>query len=122
VRSLWPIERAALEAAAHDYQTLADVVREQIAAAQVSDFENTGAGFFSTLKVSPEAPRLPDKSPLDAATGAVGNIEHGMGFLLFVENGYVSLIEGYVYGDVSTVRIDFETVNFDLKPWSLAGG
>ena len=121
MRSLWPIERAVLEAAAHDYQASADRLREQIAAAQVTDFENTGTGFFSTLTVSPEAPRLTDKSPLDAATGSVGSIEHGMGFLVFLENGYVYLIEGYTYGDVSTVRVDFESVNFDVKPWSLAG-
>lgn len=121
MRSLWPIERAILEAAAHDYQASADGLREQIAGAQVTDFENTGAGFFSTVRVSPEAPQLTDKSPLDAATGSVGHIEHGMGFLAFLENGYVSLIEGYTYGDVSTVGVDFETVNFDIKPWSLAG-
>ena len=96
-------------------------MREQIAAAQVTDFENTGAGFFSTVRVSAEAPQLTDKSPLDAATGSVGSIAHGMGFLVFLENGYVSLIEGYTYGDVSTVGVDFESVNFDMKPWSLAG-
>src|SRR5205823_2606897 len=102
MRRLSPIERTVLEAAAHDYEALADVLREQIAIAQVIDFRNTGAGFFSTVTVSPEAPQLPDKSPLDAATGSVGNIEHRMGFLVFVKNGYVSLIEGYTYGDVST--------------------
>ena len=121
MRNLWPIERAVLEAAAHDYQASADRLREQIVAAQVTDFENTGAGFFSTVRVSPEAPRLTDKSPLDAASGSVGDIEHGMGFLVFLENGYVSLIEGYTYGDVSTVGVDFESVKFGMKPWSLAG-
>mgnify|MGYP000114844528 CR=1 FL=1 len=121
MRALWPIERAVLEAAAHDYQAAADGLRQQLAAAQVTDFENTGAGFFSTVRVSPAAPRVAEKSPLDAATASVGSIEHGMGFLVFIENGYVSLIEGYTYGDVSTVGVDFASVNFDMKPWSLAG-
>lgn len=119
MRSLWPIERAVLEAAAHDYQGSASILREQIATAQIADFENTGVGFFSTVRVSPEAPRLPDKSPLDAATGSIG-IEHA-GFLVFLEDGYVSLIEGYTCGDGSTVGLDFESVDFDMKPWSLAG-
>jgi hypothetical protein len=44
-----------------------------------------------------------------------------MGFLVFLENGYVSCIEGYTYGNVSTVGVDFESVTFDVKPWSLAG-
>lgn len=120
MRELWPIERAILEAAAHDYQAYAGGLREQIASAQVTSFENTGMGFFSMLSVSPEAPRLTDKSPLDAATGSVASIEHGMGFLVFLENGYVSTIEGYAY-DGSTVGLDFETVTFDVKPWSIAG-
>jgi hypothetical protein len=67
----WPIERAVLEGAAHDYPASADRLREQIAAAQVTDFENTGVGFFSTVRVSREAPQLTDQSPLDAATGTV---------------------------------------------------
>lgn len=121
MRDLWPIERAVLEAAAHDYNASADRLRQQIAAAQVTNFRNTGEGFFSTVRVSPRTPALADKSPLDAATGSVGTLEHGMGFLVFLEDGYVSLIEGYTWGIESTVGVDFETVNFDIKPWSLAG-
>lgn len=109
-----------LEAAAHDYQASADGLRAQIASAQVTNFENTGVGFFSTVKVSPEAPRLIDQSPLDAATGSVASIPNGMGFLVFVEDGHVCTIEGYTY-DGSTVGLDFETVPFDVKPWSTAG-
>jgi hypothetical protein len=120
VRKLWPIERAVLEAAAHDFQASADALREQIATAQVTDFENTGVGFFSTVKVSPEAPRLNDQSPLDAATGGAASIPHGMGFLVFLKEGHISLIEGYTY-DGSTVDLDFERVAFDVKPWSMAG-
>ena len=120
MRGLWPIERTVLEAAAHDYPASGDALREQIATAQVANFENTGVGFFSTLEIAREAPPLPDRSPLDAATGSVANIPHGMGFLVFLKDGYVSTIEGYTY-DGSTTELDFETVEFDVKPWSLAG-
>lgn len=120
MRGLWPIERAILEAAVCDYPASAAGLRDQMATAQVTNFENTGVGFFSTVKVSPEAPRLTERSPLDAATGSVGSISRGMGFLVFLEGGYVSLIEGYTY-DGSTVGLDFETVAFDVKPWSIAG-
>jgi hypothetical protein len=44
----------------------------------------------------------------------------GWAFLVFLEEGYVSTIEGYTY-DGSTVDLDFETVAFDVKPWSIAG-
>jgi hypothetical protein len=120
VRELWPIERAILEAAACDYPASADVLREQIATAQVINFENTGVGFFSTVEVARKARPLTNDSPLDAATGSIASLPHGMGFLLFLEDGYVSTIEGYTYVD-STVDLDFETVAFDVKPWSVAG-
>ena len=109
-----------LEAAVREYQASADALREQIATAQVTDFENTGAGFFSTVKVSAETPRLTEQSPLDAATGSVADIPHGMGFLVFLEDGHIALIEGYTY-DGSTADLDFEMVAFEVKPWSIAG-
>jgi hypothetical protein len=121
MRPLWPIERAALEAATQDDAAIEDSLTRQIQAASVVNFENSGAGFFSTIAVTGEVPALPESSPLKG--GAVGNvdgIEHGMGFILFVENGRLSLLEGYCHGDASTTGVDFQTVEFDLKPWSTA--
>lgn len=93
-----------------------------MAVAKVVEFENTGAGFFSTVSVSSDTPRLDERSPLDVAIGSVaGTDEPGMGFLIFHEEGRVSLIEGYTYGEASTSSIDFATVDFKLTPWSLAG-
>ena len=120
MRGLWPIERSVLEAAAHDYPASSDALREQIAAAQVTNFENTGAGFFSTFEIARKARPLPDQSTPDVGTGSVANIPHGMGFLVFLRDGYLSTIEGYTYGG-STTELDFETVAFDVKPWSIAG-
>jgi hypothetical protein len=91
-----------------------------MASAEVTKFENTGAGFFTKLTISPDASRIAEPSPLDVGTGSVANLRHGMGFLLFLQDGHASLIEGYAYDD-STIGVDFETVAFDVKPWSLAG-
>ncbi len=41
-----------------------------------------------------------------------------MGFVVFLEGGHLSLIEGYCQGNDSTVGVDFAGVNFDVKPWS----
>lgn len=43
-----------------------------------------------------------------------------MCFLVFLKDGWVSLIEGYCHGDVSTVGLDFSRVEFELRPWSKA--
>ncbi len=119
VRPLWPIERAVLDATAQDHPALATALHQQAEAAHIAEFVNTGAGFFSTVLIGPDAPRLPAASPLDGAYGVLEGIEHGMGFVVFLENGRVSLIEGYSHGDTTT-GINFAEVKFDLKPWSLA--
>src|ERR1700722_1078931 len=117
MRSLWPIEREVLEITAREYPASTDVLRLQIDNAQAVRFENSGAGFFCYLKVATETPLLKEKSPLDGAYGNVLGVEHGMGFIVFLENGRLSLIEGYCNGNVSTVGFDFEKVTFDLKSW-----
>ena len=118
MRALWPIEKAVLDAAAQDYPAYADSLRQQIETAQVTAFENTGAGFFSTVSVPIDAPRLPDKSPLDGAHGSVDGVEDAMGFIVFLEDGRLSQIEGYSRAIRSTVEIDFATVEFSLRPYS----
>ena len=120
MRALWDIERAVLEATAQDYPKSANALRLLAQTAMVVDFENTGAGFFSTIMVSDDAPPLRENSPLDGAYANVEGIEHGMGFLVFLKDSRVSLIEGYCHGDVSTVGLDFSRVKFDLRPWSKA--
>ena len=120
VRALWPIERAVLEATAEDYPQFANALRLLAKTATVANFENTGAGFFSTIIGANDAPALGEESPLDGACANVEGIEHGIGFLVFLTDGRVSLIEGYCHGDVSTVGLDFSRVNFELRPWSKA--
>jgi hypothetical protein len=115
---LWKIERAILEMALQEYPHLEGPLLQQIKSAKVSKFENTGAGFFSTLYIDPLAKTLAKRSPLNVASGTVLGIEHGMGFLVFLENGRLSLIEGYCNAPISTRNFDFETGIFELLPWS----
>jgi len=117
MRTLWPIEKAVLDATAQDYPAYADSLLQQIERAQVTSFENTGAGFFSTVSVPSDVPRLPDKSPLDGAHGSVDGVEDAMGFIVFIEDGRLALIEGYSQAIESTVEINFATVEFDLRPF-----
>jgi hypothetical protein len=118
VRSLWPIEREVLEVAARDYPASTEALRLQIDNTQVVRFKNSGADFFCYLKVAVEVPLLNEKSPLDGAYGNVLGIENGMDFIVFLESGRLSFIEGYCNGNVSRVGSDFENATFDLKPWS----
>ncbi len=118
MRPLWPIEREVLEITAREYRGAADVLHRQIDSAQVINFENSGAGFFSYLAIADDAALLTEKSPLDGAHGSVLGLEHGMGFIVFLRDGRLAMIEGYCNGDVSTTAIDFSRVVFGLVPWN----
>jgi hypothetical protein len=71
MRPLWPIEREVLEITAAEYSGSAEAIRRQIDTAQVTSFENSGAGFFSDLAVADDAPVLSENSPLSGAYGSV---------------------------------------------------
>jgi hypothetical protein len=117
MRPLWPIEREVLEITAADYPGSAEVLRRQTDTAQVISFENSGAGFFSHLAVAPDAPPLSEKSPLNGAYGSVLGVEDGMGFIVFLTDGRLSMIEGHCNGGGPTTDIDFSRVVFGLMPW-----
>src|SRR4051794_31829458 len=116
MRPLWPIEREVLEITAAEYPGSGEALRQQMESAKVINFENSGAGFFSDLVVASDAPLI-EKSPLDGAYGKVSGIEHGMGFIVFLKEGRLSMIEGYCNGDVPTTEIDFSRVAYELMPW-----
>jgi hypothetical protein len=120
MRPLWPIEREVLKITAAEYSATPEAFRRQIETALVASFENTGAGFFSDLVVAADVPLLGGKTPLSGAYGSVLGIEHGMGFIVFLKAGRLSMIEGYCNGDVSTVSVDFSRVVYGLIPWSPA--
>ena len=120
MRPLWPIEQEILAIAAAAYPASATALRQQISTTYVVSYENSGAGFFSDLVVAASAPLLAEKSPLDAAYGNVAGIEHGMGFIVFLKDGRLSMIEGYCNAGEATAEIDFSQATFELMPWSHA--
>ncbi|MGD1935709.1 MAG: hypothetical protein ACFB0Z_14625 [Candidatus Phaeomarinobacter sp.] len=80
-----------------------DVLRKQLDLAQVTRREFTGRGFFSTLAIPEDAPRL---NYLGGA--AIGDVqltssllENGAGFVLFLEHGVLDELECYTCGDDS---------------------
>ncbi len=85
--------------------------------AQVVSFENSGVGFFSNLAVGDDTPLLAETSPLSGAYGDVVGIEHGMGFIVFLKEGRIAVIEGYCNGDTPTGNFDFSRSTYELRPW-----
>ena len=111
-----PLERAVLAAICEKYPSDRSALEAQLATARVRNRENTGHGFFTKVDVkkTPDTalppPRLRDGPQLVSVHG----LKHGMGFILWLTDGFASSLEGYAYAD-STVELDLETAEFTLS-------
>jgi hypothetical protein len=108
------LESAVLHAIFSETPEIRDALERQFEAAAVVDRENTGVGFFTTIAVRADVPRVSSPSPLGREVGAkVDGLDHGMGFILFMEEGHMQTLEGFTYTD-STTELNFEELNFDV--------
>lgn len=78
-----------------------EILRAQAAVATIKSREYTGVGFFTSFTVPDTVPRLPaghGRWTISDVFGEVGGIEHGVGFILFVERGALDTLECYTFG------------------------
>jgi hypothetical protein len=107
------LKQAVFDAIALQIPEVADALAGQQGQVQVrvSARENTGAGFYTTLDISHHSRVKGVASPVGDVGANVVGLQHGMGFLLWLRDGYIHQLEGYSYGE-STSGIDFERVAF----------
>ena len=99
--TLTPFERIILDALVAGDTAELVVLREQVAAASATARELTGVGFFATLAIPPGSPRLAPAiggSLSDVGATLIG-VEHGVGFVLFLKDGALDVLEGFTYGE-----------------------
>ena len=78
-----------------------DTIRQQLAHAIITNREFTGVGFFTDFLLPENAPvrrDLPD-STLGGVDAEFPGLKHGAGFLLFIRDGTISMLEGYTYDE-----------------------
>jgi hypothetical protein len=107
---LSPLERAVLDVIAVQVPEVANALAGR--QVRVTARENTGAGFYTKLNVSPSSPIEGLVAPLGDVGATVAGLEYGMGFLLWLKAGHLYQLEGYSYEE-STSDIDFERVAFE---------
>ena len=75
------------------------ILRQQVRHAMVRSRTHTGIGFWTYFDVPPGAPRLTDSGRLRLSdVGAeIQDVEHGAGFVLWVERGEIDCLEGFTY-------------------------
>jgi hypothetical protein len=107
------LEDAVLRAIASQYPDANSAIDAQRSAVCVTDRSNTGAGFYTTFEVDQSCPVVAATSPIGNVTARVQGVDHGMGFILWLQNGRLSKLEGYSFEE-DTARIDLGAVDFDL--------
>jgi hypothetical protein len=109
------LELAALHSIFAEIPELAPQLERQLSVATVTKRENTGVGFFTAISVPPTAVAIDRRKPLTGETHArAPSLEHGLGFVLFLEDGRIKTLEGFTYGSESTISLDLTSLAFEI--------
>ncbi len=83
-----------------DHPVLA-ALRVQAEKARLRDREFSGVGFFCMFELPVEAPILDDRARFEISDvdGHVEGLEHGAGFVLFIRDGRIDMLEGFTYDE-----------------------
>lgn len=106
------LERAVLDKMLDGALPMLSFLRQQLEECSVATREFTGVGFYTTFSLPDHIPR---KAGVDVRIGDVigesPQIKDGMGFLLYVKNGVLDMLEGYTYDEPWPQEI----TRFELK-------
>ncbi len=96
-----PIERQVMQMLlAGDHPTL-ETLRQQFARCMVVEREFTGVGFFTSFEVQDCIPQLvpPRRIVIGDVCADVDGLDYGCGFILFVNDGLIGILECHLWGD-----------------------
>jgi len=115
------LEAAVLQRFAEQYGADVPGLAEQLAHARLIGRENTGRGFFADIVVDRQAVSpLAGVSQLDGPLVRLGSMTRPVEMLLFMKDGFVSLLEGHAASveDPASLDIEHDPFEFvaDLSP------
>ena len=103
-------EQSVLKALLEGDHPILAALREQVPVTLVERRDFSGVGFFTRFSVASTAVPAPVVGQLDlgGVDAVIPSLRHGAGFVLFVNDGYLSMLEGFTFAE-------------DLWPDSTAG-
>jgi len=112
-----PLEQAVLEAICRAHPADRTAIEAQLATATFRSRENTGCGFFTRFATdrNSSAP-IGGERLRNGPAAQIDGMKYGMGFILWLEQGYADCLEGYAYGDDGTTELTFDAVRFQINP------
>lgn len=101
VNALGKLERQVIHHLLLGKNDILAVLRAQFEAATVKSKEYSGAGFFIYFEIPKEAPRLSSaySFEINDVAARIAGLQNGAGFTLFIKNGIINMLEGYVFGE-----------------------
>lgn len=113
-------EQAVLEKLLEGDHPVLAVLRAQARAARLASREYTGAGFYLSFDVPPEAPALPKQNfHFGDVNATVDGLQHGAGFVVFVRGGRLDMLEGYSYDEPWPKEIRGFKLSYQREPREL---
>jgi hypothetical protein len=99
---LTPLEREVMTTLLAPDHPVMEALRRQLEVCRVAEREFTGVGFFSTLVIAARvaaAPVTRERLALGDVAATIDGLEHGAGFVLFVRDGDLEMLEGFSYDE-----------------------
>jgi hypothetical protein len=98
-------------------------LRNQYLNSKVESREFTGAGFYTDFKTESNIPPVAKGKSFQIGDvfASMGNIKAAFGFILFIEKGYLSLLEGYTLSsdvwpnEYSNILLDYHWIGDRLE-------
>jgi hypothetical protein len=124
---LTPLEREVIAAFLTPADPVVDGFRAQLEACRIKSREFTGVGFYTQLVV-PQAMAVAgiDRLTLSGVAAAIDGLRMGAGFVLFVQDGMLDLLEGFTYDGPWPDRVEGFDVRRPTSPdpgtWMLRQG
>src|SRR5580693_5685487 len=94
------LEKAVLNELLAGEHSVLVTLREQLKVLSVLERTMTGSGFFTRFFLPLPVPSLPlrfEKLRFGDVKAKMPELEYGAGFLLFLEKGYLDMLEGFSY-------------------------
>jgi hypothetical protein len=116
--ALTALERSVMEMFLSGEHPSLHTLRRQLAAFRTARREFTGVGFFTYFAVpsGSERAHLSGQIVLTDVWATVKGLEHGAGFVLFVVDGLLDMLEGFTFDEPWPQEISEFTVRYAKTP------
>jgi hypothetical protein len=117
--TLTVLEREVLEKLLAGDNPELEILRHQLNKSAISDREFTGTGFFTNFHMPPTVVRLSnrERATIGDVAANIHGINHGAGFVLFIDDGILDSLEGFTYDEPWPDKMEkFELTYLEERP------